>query len=149
MIAFLSWDHLWWNVSPLSLSLTHMDHPLNVDHHNNFTLHVYVGYTFKHRVELQEILIWSLVQRSNPIIKASKLLRSLSFGYLYLFWTMEQNNMLTVIYKKKTSKFLISLLDVNVALLRVQVHELFFYKFNHDHYNFFKCDWSSSCFIFH
>ena len=91
----------WWNLSPLSLSLTHMDHPLNVDHHNNFTLHVYVGYTFKHRVKLQEILIWSLVQRSNPldIIKALKLVGSLSFGY-YLFWTMEQNNMLTVVYKK-------------------------------------------------
>ena len=79
-----------------------MDHLLNVDHHNNFTLQVYLGDTFKHRVELQEILIWSLVQRSNPldIIKALKLVRSLSFGYLNLFWTMEQNNMLTVIYNK-------------------------------------------------
>ena len=84
----------------MNLSLTHMDHLLNVDHHNNFTLHVYLGDAFKQRVELQEILIWSLVQRSNPldIIEASKIRRSLSFGY-YLFW-MEQNNMLTVIYNK-------------------------------------------------
>ena len=85
----------------MNLSLTHMDHLLIVDHHNNFTLQVYLGDTFKHRVELQEILIWSLVQRSNPldIKKASKIRRSLSFGY-YLFWTMEQDNMLTVIYNK-------------------------------------------------
>ena len=41
----------------MNLSLTHMDHLLNVDHHNNFTLQVYLGDTFKHRVELQEILI--------------------------------------------------------------------------------------------
>ena len=51
----------------MNLSLTLMDHLLNVDHHNNFTLHVYLGDTFKHRAELQEILIWSLVQRSNPL----------------------------------------------------------------------------------
>ena len=44
-----------------------MDHLLNVDHNNNFTLQVYLGDRFKHRVELQEILIWSLVQRSNPL----------------------------------------------------------------------------------
>ena len=31
--------------------LKHMDDPLNVDH-RNCTLHVYVGYMFKHRVEL-------------------------------------------------------------------------------------------------
>ena len=41
----------------MNLSLTHMDHLLIVDHHNNFTLQVYLGDTFKHRVELQEILV--------------------------------------------------------------------------------------------
>ena len=88
-----------WNVSHLSLSLTHRDEPLNMDHHSdNNCIHIQT------QSSPLQILIWGLLQRSNPldIIKALKPVGTLSFGMQDTIYFKQWNRITCLLWHRQT-----------------------------------------------